>query len=93
MGNLANHQRTSGAGIHIGDCYVWAAISYLDSQTDYREYLPQDCIPGHTGRGNLVMLKPHDLSQGLRTSHLPVWPLILLSSLLFLVLVRFIDVW
>jgi hypothetical protein len=25
--------------IHIGDCYVWAEIYYLDSPTDYREYI------------------------------------------------------
>ncbi len=31
-----------GEGIHVGDCYVWAEISYLDSLSDYREYLPKD---------------------------------------------------
>jgi len=35
-----------GEGVHIGDCYVWAEIYYLDSPTDYREYLPQDCDKG-----------------------------------------------
>jgi hypothetical protein len=29
-------------GIHVRDCYVWTEISYLDSPSDYREYLPQD---------------------------------------------------
>ena len=46
MGNLADHQRMRGEGVHIGDCYVWAEIYYLDSPTDYREYLPQDCDKG-----------------------------------------------
>ena len=46
MGNLADHQRMGGEGVHIGDCYVWAEIYYLDSPTDYREYLPQDCDKG-----------------------------------------------
>ena len=32
---------TIGASaVRIDDCHVWAAISYLDSPTDYREYLP-----------------------------------------------------
>ena len=46
MGNLADHQRMGGEGVHIGDCYVWAEIYYLDSPTDYREYLPQDGADG-----------------------------------------------
>ena len=29
-------------GWPIGDSCVWAAISYLDSATDYRECLPQN---------------------------------------------------
>jgi len=29
----------------VGDCYVWSEIHYLDSATDYREYLPQHGIP------------------------------------------------
>jgi hypothetical protein len=24
----------------VGDAYIWFAIHYLDSSTDYREYLP-----------------------------------------------------
>src|SRR3981081_3380125 len=46
MGNLADHQRMGGEGVHIGDCYVWAEIYYLNSTTDYREYLPQDGADG-----------------------------------------------
>lgn len=41
---------------HVGDCYVWAEIYYLDSPTDYREYIsnrqPQPPAP----RSELVML-------------------------------------
>jgi hypothetical protein len=29
-----------GSAVRLDDCHVWAAISYLDSPTDYREYLP-----------------------------------------------------
>jgi hypothetical protein len=29
-----------GESAHVGDCYIWAEISYLDSPDDYREVLP-----------------------------------------------------
>ena len=38
MANL--HQGTDGYSVHIQDCRVWAEIYYLDSPTDYGEYLP-----------------------------------------------------
>ena len=38
---MTDQRTTHGEGIHVGDCYVWAEISYLDSHTDYREYLPE----------------------------------------------------
>ena len=46
MGKLADHQRMGGEGVYIGDCYVWAEIYYLNSTSDYREYLPQDGADG-----------------------------------------------
>jgi len=33
--------RTGGTAVHVGDCYTWTAIQYLDSPTDYGEYLPR----------------------------------------------------
>lgn len=33
-------RRIGGTAVHIGDAYIWAQINYLDSPTDYREYLP-----------------------------------------------------
>lgn len=27
--------------VHVGDCYVWSEIFYLDSPTNYREWLPR----------------------------------------------------
>jgi len=30
----------TGESVHVGDCHVLAEISYLDSPTDYREFLP-----------------------------------------------------
>ena len=43
-----------GESVHVGDCHVWAEISYLDSPTDYRELLPVASQSRITG--NLVML-------------------------------------
>jgi len=42
-----------GQGFHIGDCYVWAEIYYLDSPTDFREYLPKnaDIHPRYNDEG------------------------------------------
>ncbi len=41
--NMENHSeenRAGGTSVTIGDCRIWAEISYLDSPTDYREFLP-----------------------------------------------------
>jgi len=46
MGNLADHQRIGAESVHISDCYVWAEIYYLNSTSDYREYLPQNGADG-----------------------------------------------
>lgn len=43
-----------GTSFHVKDCYVWSEIYYLDSATDYREYLPQNIR--HSGFGELMML-------------------------------------
>jgi hypothetical protein len=96
MSNLADYPRTnreSGGGIHIGDCYVWAEIYYLDSPTDYREYLPHHCVQQCNVAGDPVMLKPSACSQRSRARHLPLWPVVLLCALIFWFLVRFVDVW
>jgi hypothetical protein len=39
MGNRGNHPQIGGQSFHIGDCFIWAEINYLDSPSDYREYL------------------------------------------------------
>jgi hypothetical protein len=41
MKNSANGRAIEREGIHIGDCYVWSEIYYLDSSNDYREFLPR----------------------------------------------------
>lgn len=42
--------------LHIGDCYVWSEIHYLDSSTDYRESLLKDVEKPLAGREDLTML-------------------------------------
>jgi hypothetical protein len=64
MGNLADHHRIGGEGVQIGDCYVWAEIYYLDSTSDYREYLPQNGAngPRSVSLDDLVLLEPSERS-------------------------------
>jgi hypothetical protein len=42
MAKTVPREEIGGEGIHVRDCYVWTEISYLDSSSDFREYLPQD---------------------------------------------------
>jgi hypothetical protein len=42
MANTIPRKEIGGEGIHVRDCYVWREIYYLDSPSDYREYLPQN---------------------------------------------------
>jgi hypothetical protein len=41
MRNMTDWKEIGGEAIHVRDCYVWAEIYYLDSPTDYREYIPK----------------------------------------------------
>jgi hypothetical protein len=50
------HQGTDRNFVHIQDCRVWAEINYLDSPTDYREYLPQGALQFGGKRSHFVML-------------------------------------
>lgn len=45
-----------GNGSHVGDCYVWSEINYLDSATDYREFLTSNALSPMPPIGELVML-------------------------------------
>jgi hypothetical protein len=45
-----------GAAVHIGDCHIWAAIYYLDSPTDYREFLPPADTRSRSADHELTML-------------------------------------
>jgi hypothetical protein len=54
---MANQMNGSVAGncFRVGDAYIWSEIYYLDSPTDYREYLPAGSATPMAGRGDLVM--------------------------------------
>ena len=45
-----------GDGFYVRDWHVWSAIHYLDSPTDYREYLPPHGVSPFISRDDLVML-------------------------------------
>ena len=45
-----------GNGSPVGDCYVWAEINYLDSATDYREFLRCNAPSPMPLNGELVLL-------------------------------------
>jgi hypothetical protein len=40
--NSPNGKRIGGQTFNVGDCLVWAEINYLDSSSDYREFLLRD---------------------------------------------------
>lgn len=40
MREMLDPEEIGGETIRIGDCFVWSEIYYLDSPTDYREYIP-----------------------------------------------------
>ena len=41
MATQPRQEHIGGAPYRIADPYVWAAIYYLDSPSDFREYLPR----------------------------------------------------
>ena len=49
------YKQIGGEPVHIRDCHVWAEIYYLDSNTDYREYLRAN-RPNALPESELVML-------------------------------------
>jgi hypothetical protein len=90
MGNLADHQRMGGESVHISDCYVWAEIYYLNSTTDYREYLPQNGADGPRTAplDDWVLLESSERSPGRGAKPLLGW-MVVLSILLISGLVSY----
>jgi hypothetical protein len=51
MRETTDRKEIGGEAIHVGDCYVWAEIYYLDSPTDYREYISNHASQARRGIG------------------------------------------
>lgn len=68
------------------DAFIWNAVRYLDSPTDYREYLPRSGHPASAQQSQLVMLDdvPRHVRSGLWIMTLAV----ILICLILLVLLR-----
>jgi hypothetical protein len=56
MANRLGRKTGKDMEFHIGDCYVWSEIQYLDSPTDYRESLSKSAEKPSAGREDLIML-------------------------------------
>ena len=83
-------EQIGGSAVHVGDCYIWAAISYLDSPTDYRE-----CLPHHGRRptvlseDELVMLDERAHSLWAKSGAATIFAF--LTSMFLLFLLRVFD--
>jgi hypothetical protein len=56
MDGEGNNDQIGGVSAHVGDCYIWSAIHYLDSHTDYREFLPCNAPKVPPANDKLIML-------------------------------------
>jgi len=78
----ATPHRIGGSPAYIGDCYLWAEIYYLDSPTDYREFLPGKRVPDDTAGQNLVLLDDFAPSGATGRGHIGLWlflPVVILA--------------
>jgi hypothetical protein len=78
-----------GSAVHVGDCYIWAAISYLDSPTDYRECLPYRRRRTLLSDNELVMLD--EKADSLWAKSAAVTISAFLTSMFLLFLLRLFD--
>lgn len=79
MSIFSNEYRETA--FNIRDCYVWSEIHYLDSPTDYREYLPHYGAYAHSIPSNDFVLL--DSSSHLSTHrHYP-----LIASLILILII------
>jgi hypothetical protein len=85
---INQEQQIGGEPFHVRDCYVWAEVFYLDSATDYREYLPDYSVrPPTPLQADFVLLDDIGADHGtLRASTTPVALMLFSCALLFLVI-------
>jgi hypothetical protein len=94
MDNLTDHRRIGGESVTISDCWVWAVIHYLDSPTNYREYLPQNGTRPRNIPGNdVVMLESHASLQSPKARRWSPWLVLLFILMSSWLLLRLLDVW
>ena len=74
-------KQIGGYSVHVGDCYIWSAIYYLDSPTDYRECLPPYRIcPCNISRSGFSILESSENNP----SHFFLRILVFLASFLII---------
>ena len=79
MGKPTSREPIRGESAHVGDCYVWAEINYLDSPTDYREYLPQARTwPPAALLSQLIMLESDHSTRRVGRERWTVWGIVVL---------------
>ena len=80
-------RQIGGECFHVGDSYVWAVIQYLDSPTDYREFLPQQPSQFPLVNSELVMLDSD--SRGSAMDRVSVTLVLLISAVILLLTLYF----
>ncbi len=56
MHPTTDHRTIGGEAVHVGDCFIWAQIHYLDSPTDYREYIVSVSPPNQAAGDGFITL-------------------------------------
>ena len=85
---INQEKQIGGEPFHVRDCYVWAEIFYLDSATDYREYLPEYSVrPPTLLQEDVALLDDSGADRGTLTALTTPVALVLFSCvLLFLIM-------
>ena len=82
-----SYPENTGRISHVRDCQLWAEIDYLDSPTDYREYLPgQESSPDTTDREGLAVVETQNCSPGRSKRRLSVVVIGVITMLILLLI-------
>ena len=57
------NQAAENNPVHLQDWRVWAEINYLDSPTDYREYIPNASVQNSAIRAEFILLSASKVSK------------------------------
>jgi hypothetical protein len=69
---MVNLNQTEKNPLYLQDWRVWAEINYLDSPTEYREYLPNAPVQNPATRADFILLSESKLRPKGRRSIFPV---------------------